>query len=467
MSNAIHRLVSVKGFSTCLFAAVGLFLSPMSANSASSGTALDYPTWHLPRGATVRLGKGRIGHTDRAVAFSPDGKLVAVASGIGVWLYTVENPERFSLLPSGVVNSLCFSSDGRTLASGGGWRENSEVRLWDVATETNTTTVTVQTSSPIYLSLSPDGKSFSFYAGRGVIERLDVDTGRLTSALVGDWSFSPSMSLSPDGKTIASGIEDGTIILWDVATRTKTATLRGHQWEVNSVSFSPDGRILASASGDGTVKLWDVATRTISATLPEQGSGIYAVAFSPTGSTFATGAYNGSVKIWRTTTVRNIATFNRHTDGVRAVSFSPGGATLATASENGDVFLWNLATGNSTAISGYMGDVWGMAFSPDSATLASRTAAANGKVDIWDAETGRMEGTLRGHDSGVRSISISPDRTKLASASLDRRSGCGTWTRTDASTRSHTIFQSHPFPFHPMGRPSLRGTSKEMSTSGT
>ena len=128
MSNAIHRLVSVKGFSTCLFAAVGLFLSPMSAISASPGNALDYPTWHLPQGATVRIGKGRIGLTDRAVAFSPDGKLVAVASGIGVWLYSVEDPERFTLLPSGVVHSLSFSSDGTTLAAGGHLRGHSEVK---------------------------------------------------------------------------------------------------------------------------------------------------------------------------------------------------------------------------------------------------------------------------------------------------------------------------------------------------
>ena len=94
-----------------------VFLQPLFAQELSDSK--DLSTWHLPRGATLRMGKGRIGGSDRAVAFSPDGKLLAVASGTGVWLYTVENLEAVALLPSGRVNSISFSSDGATLASGG------------------------------------------------------------------------------------------------------------------------------------------------------------------------------------------------------------------------------------------------------------------------------------------------------------------------------------------------------------
>ena len=472
MSNAIHRLVSVKGFGTCLFAAVGLFLAPMSTGSVSSGNAeastaedvgtplvtgntLDYPTWHLPRGATLRLGKGAIGDSDRAIAFSPDGKLLAVASGIGVWLYTVENPESVTLLPSGSVNSLSFSSDGATLASGGHMSGPAEVRLWDVATATNTATFGFESGVSQYLVLSPDGKTFIVPTWRGQLKRLDPATGRLTPALsgiVGDWDGEISISFSPDGKTLASASRDGTVKLWDVATRTKTATLSAHQRGVNSVSFSPDGRTLASASRDGTVKLWDVATRTISAPPLDSGWQPQCVAFSPDGATLAYGTYNGSVPIWDARTGRRIDTFDRHGGTVRAIAYSPDGATLATASADGNVFLWDLATGNFTTISGHLGRVSALAVSADGATLASHSAAYDGVVNIWNATTGGRVAALAGHGfGGILSLSFSPDGTTLASASQDRT--VRVWdlvTHSAIDTFRHT-FQVGSVSFSPDG----------------
>ena len=455
MSNANHRLTSIKTLSACLFAAVGLFLQPMSAISASPGNALDHQTSHLPRGATLRLGKGAIGNSDRAVAYSPDGKLLAVASGIGVWLYTTENLESVTLLPSGSVNSLSFSSDGATLASGGHMRGYAEVRLWDVATATNTATFRYEGGVSQYLVLSPDGKTFIVPSRQGMLERLDPATGRLTPALagiVGDWGFEVSMAFSPDGKTLASASRDGTVQLWDVATRTKTATLRGHQREVNSVSFSPDGRTLASASADGTVKLWDVATRTKTATLRGHQREVNSVSFSPDGRTLASASVDGSVLLWDATTLRIIATFDRHQGEVRAISYSPDGATLATASEDGNVFLWVPATGNFTSISGHLGRVSALAFSPDGATLASHSNAYDGVVNIWEAATGRRVAALAGHGfGGILSLSFSPDGTTLASASQD--STVRLWdldTRSTINTFPHA-FQVGSVSFSPDG----------------
>ena len=76
----------------------------------------NYPTWHLPEAAIIRLARGRVGHSHRAVAYSPDGKIFAVASGVGLWLYDAVTLDELSLLPMELVNSVSFSPDGTTLA---------------------------------------------------------------------------------------------------------------------------------------------------------------------------------------------------------------------------------------------------------------------------------------------------------------------------------------------------------------
>ena len=80
----------------------------------------DSQTWDRPDGATRRLGKGLIpDRTDRTVSFSPAGQHVAVASGVGIWLYDVVTLRESALLEHRTpVLSVSFSRDGSMLASG-------------------------------------------------------------------------------------------------------------------------------------------------------------------------------------------------------------------------------------------------------------------------------------------------------------------------------------------------------------
>ncbi len=292
-------------------------LEPVTFNAVGVGTSTsimggDYRTWHLPDGAIVRLGKGAIG----AVAFSPDGQRLAVASGIGVWLYDVATSRELALFTghTGKVGTVAFSPNGTMLASG----SHGDVNLWDVATRTNIATL----------------------------------EGHKSSVL--------SVAFSPDGTTLASGSLYGTVKLWDVATRTNIATLEGHKSSVLSVAFSPDGTTLASGSRDRTVKLWDVATRTNIATLEGHKSSVLSVAFSPDGTTLASGAGswdgNGTIILWDVATRENIATF-RHTSEVSSVAFSPDGTTLASGSGS-KIYLWDVKAGiNLATIEGHINRV--------------------------------------------------------------------------------------------------------------
>ena len=92
----------------------------------------------LPEGAKARLGKGKISD----IAYSPDGTRLAAASRIGIWLYDAETGEALNLLIGHTdgVESVAFSPDGQTIASGGSYDDT--VRLWDAETGENIKTLT-------------------------------------------------------------------------------------------------------------------------------------------------------------------------------------------------------------------------------------------------------------------------------------------------------------------------------------
>jgi hypothetical protein len=164
---------------------------------------------------------GRFGRLVNSVTFSPDGQLLACASGGthfdvgGVWIWRVVGGKFLRSLEglAGSVRSVAFSPDGQILASAS---IDQMVRLWGVV----------------------DGK---------LLRTLEGHAGKVRS-----------VAFSPDGQVLASGSTDRTVGLWEVADGTFLRRLAEHTRSVNSVAFSPDGQILASASDDKTVRLWGV-----------------------------------------------------------------------------------------------------------------------------------------------------------------------------------------------------------------
>ena len=382
----------------------------------------DYRTWHLPRAATVRLGKGAMGVGDRALALSPDGRCLAVASGIGVWLYEAATSRALALLPSeNPVHSVVFSVDG-TLAAG---LDNGQVALLEVETGERIATLRHADWGLITsVVFSADGTRLASGSWDQVIKLWDVETRREVGTWEVPWEFNAllpiSVAFSPDGSTLASGFQDRTVRLWDVETQTEVATLKGHTDRVISVSFSPDGGLLASAGDwdDRTVRLWDVATQAQVATLGRHTSEVLSVSFSsPDGATLASGSSDRTVRLWDVATHEEVATFEEHRGPVHSVTFSPDGAILVSGAADGTVLLWDLKSRNAAALSGHE-SLSSMALSADSTLLAS--GSQDGTVRLWDAATRARITTLEGHTSGVGSVSFSFDGAVLASGSWDR-----------------------------------------------
>ncbi len=403
----------------------------------------DYPTWHLPDGAMIRLGKGHMGKGDRALAFSPNGQRLAVASGIGVWLYDVGTSSERALLTGhrDEVTSVSFSRNGVILASGS---RDGTVKLWDIATKENIATLEGHRSGVTSVAFSSDGITLASGSYDRTIKLWDVGTRENIATLVEHTNFVTSVVFSPDGQILASGSWDETVRLWDVATKENIAAFRGYNSTIYSVVFSIDGTILASGSRDGTVKLWDIATKENIATyrhidISGINQWISSIAFSPDGAIFAVGLNRNAVKLWEVATGINIATLEEHKDWVYSVAFSPVGTTLASGSDDGTVRLWDLATQNVSTLTGHLSGIRSIALSPNGAILAS---GSEGEVALWDVATGREVATLETRTGSNSVVAFSPDEKMLATNSL---AGIKLW---DVETGQTIITLEHKGSIH-------------------
>jgi serine/threonine protein kinase len=157
-----------------------------------------------------------------SVAFTSDGAMLASGSADGtVLLWNVElatttgpttglQSDSFSDAPG--VRAMAFSPDGRTLAVADG-----TIRLWNVAAEADTAILTTP-SRPMYaLAFSPDGKTLATGDLYGAVRLWNVATRKSFAVLTGHKGNVESVVFSHDGKSLASASADMTVQLWELS----------------------------------------------------------------------------------------------------------------------------------------------------------------------------------------------------------------------------------------------------------
>jgi eukaryotic-like serine/threonine-protein kinase len=353
---------------------------------------------------------------------TPDLSLAAYA--MGSWIRVVDLRDGTNLWTKKAatdesITALAFSPDGRTLASGAGFRK-SDIRLWDVAT------------------------------GKGI--------GRLA----GHASWVSSLVFWPDGKKLASSSADQTIRVWDVASRKCLDVLRGHRDEIWRVGLLPDDKTLVSGGKDGTVCLWDTSTnhpRNRSATLP---ANIWGWCFAADSQSVLTLDGRGQVTRWSGPDFQREEPLLRLPAGrhITAYAFSKGGRFLAVGLTNGTVQVWDLAAKVlRRQLTNPAGPIIPLMFQRDGKDLGTAGPSLH-LFQTWDLTTG-LETWTRTMRWGLPHGALSPDGRVGVGLSRDRGVVVYLTGRPAGAIRTLDILEGSRVTFSPDGRRLAASSNQE------
>jgi WD40 repeat protein len=187
---------------------------------------------------------------------------------------------------------------------------------------------------------------------------------------------------------------------------------------VSALAFRGDGRWLAVGTY-GEVVVWDLADARPAVVLADVPGPVHALAFSRDGKQLAVGsglpARSGSVRVYSVPDGSLVHDFAGHEDVVFGLAFRPDGAQLASASFDQTVRLWNLALGRPDGLfHGHSDFVYDVAYTPDGRWLLS--VSKDRTIKRIDVNTLKEKRTYSSHNDDVLALAVQPGGEKFVSA---------------------------------------------------
>jgi WD40 repeat protein len=398
----------------------------------------------LPEGALLRL--GTIRYRDPAgvnhAALSPDGKILATASEAGITLFDLATGKPRYLRESGVPNGfddtgslLAFAPDGKELFSVTEW---GGLCCWDVAIGKLVRQLgkvgqpmrrrgggfpgVVPADRDSHWSkvwFPPAGKKLVVSAMSGSVLFLNPATGET----LGQFPVPESLcAIDAAGKTLAAvDSKRSEVALYD--DQGKELRRFAHAGRARLAALSADGKRLVTANDESEIRVWDAATgkeeRTIAGPVSkEEKEFLTVLAVTPDGNTLLAGTKKGDVHRWDLATGKEEEPLRAHLYWVTGLFFPPGGRTLVSVSWDHLCHRWDLVTGKAEPCG--EGYAWSIQVtrSPDGRTIA--LGSGSGRLELWDAATGKRNRVLRESGPAFSQVRFSPDGKLLAAGQADR-----------------------------------------------
>ncbi|KAG7089586.1 hypothetical protein E1B28_011253 [Marasmius oreades] len=319
------------------------------------------------------------------------------------------------------------------LAASGG--EDDLGYVWDITDGEVLIKLTGHTDSLSCIAWSYDGEMLSTGGMDGKIRlwrrvgKEDYRTWEFLTELQGPDEVM-FLRWHPKGSVLIAGSNDSTLWLWQLPSGKTMQVFAGHTGSVQCGDFTPDGKRIVSACADGTLILWDPRSPTpVFKLTPEDArfnlDGITSIGVNPSSTLVVVGGAAGSARVISLSKGDIVATLGGHTEGesIETVAFvditGNGSEIAATGATDGKVCLWDLSTMRLRTTLEHEDAVTTLLSVPNPKSHLLVSGSADKTLRTWDARTGKLLRTHKGHNAPILGASLGLGGTVVVSAGDD------------------------------------------------